>query len=156
MWDVLCTDYAKAPSTVDEWKGIGLQFGRMWNFPNCIGAIDGEHVMQAPPKSGFTYFNYKGSHSIVLLAICDAYYRFILINIGNAGRHSDGGVLSNSTFCQATESGSLSIPPPRALPGTTIKAPFVFVGDVNFPFQTNMLRSYPGKHFLDPEAIFNY
>ena len=45
------------------------------------------------------------------------FYRFILVDIGEAGRHSDGGVLSNSLFGQALEEGSLSIPEPSPLPG---------------------------------------
>ncbi|XP_057296241.1 uncharacterized protein LOC130625195 [Hydractinia symbiolongicarpus] len=31
-----------------------------WNFGNCLGAIDGKHVvMQAPARSGLYYYNYK-------------------------------------------------------------------------------------------------
>lgn len=136
IWDVLYMEYVKTPSTVDDWRGISLQFGQIWNFPNCIGAIDGKHiVMQVSPRSDSMYFNYKGSHSIVLLAICDAQYRFILVDIGNAGQHGDGGVLSNSSFGQAIESGSLSIPPPSVLPGMTTEAPFVFVGMRLFHFK---------------------
>lgn len=43
--------------------------------------------------------------------------RFILVDIGDAGRHSDGGILSNSPFGQALETGALSIPDPSPLPG---------------------------------------
>ena len=82
-------------------------------------------MMQAPARSGSLYYNYKGSHSIVLMAACDAHYRFTLIDIGNCCRHSDGGVFANSAFGQAIESGVLSIPPPIVLPGTTTEAPFV-------------------------------
>ena len=43
--------------------------------------------------------------------------RFILVDIGEVGRHSDGGVLSNSAFGHALEEGMLSLPAPSPLPG---------------------------------------
>ena len=71
------------------------------------GAIDCKHiVMQAPVNSGSSFFDYKGTHSVVLLAVCDAHYHFILVDIGDSGRHSDGGVLTNSEFGQALENGT--------------------------------------------------
>ena len=68
-------------------------------------------VIQAPANSGSLYLNYKATHSILLLAVCDAQYRyaiiiliiydnyifrFILIDVGQFGHHSDRGMLSNS------------------------------------------------------------
>ena len=143
------------------------------------GAIDGKHiVVQAPMNAGSSFYNYKGTHSIVLLAVCDAHYRlgmklpsmsryiykyffhpcrFIIVDVGDAGRHSDGGVFSNSAFGKAFESGTLSIPSPRSLTGTTQPAlPFAFVGDEAFPLKKNLLRPYPGRNLSEPQAVYNY
>ncbi len=56
--------------TEGMWKDIALSFENRWQFPNCIGALDGKHIcITAPPKSGSLLNNYKGSFSINLLAL---------------------------------------------------------------------------------------
>lgn len=30
---------------VEDWKEIANDFANKWNFPHCIGAIDGKHVV---------------------------------------------------------------------------------------------------------------
>ncbi|XP_046629062.1 protein ANTAGONIST OF LIKE HETEROCHROMATIN PROTEIN 1-like [Neodiprion virginianus] len=48
----------------NNWKSVADSFEEKWNFPNCIGAIDGKHlVLQAPVNNGSTFYNYKGTHS---------------------------------------------------------------------------------------------
>ena len=68
--DVLSQIYLPVPSE-DKWKSIAGEFYERWNSPNCIGAIDGKHVMmQCPFNSGSLFYNYKSYFSIVLLASC--------------------------------------------------------------------------------------
>uniref|UniRef100_A0A1X7TSB2 DDE Tnp4 domain-containing protein n=1 Tax=Amphimedon queenslandica TaxID=400682 RepID=A0A1X7TSB2_AMPQE len=110
----------QAPSTEQEWIRISRNFRTMWNFPNCIGAMDVKHiVIQASMNAGFTFYSYKGTHSIVCLAVCDAKYSFRMIDIGEAGRQSDSGIFTNCQFCTALEEGLLNIPPDKALTGTS-------------------------------------
>ena len=75
---------------MDHWHCNEQGFCTRWNFPNCIGAIDGKHVvMQAPNKSGHLYHNYKGTFSVVLMAIVDPWYRFPCVDIGDYGSNAD-------------------------------------------------------------------
>ena len=53
------------------------------------------------------------------MAVCDAHYRFILVNIGDAGHQSDGGVFANFDFGQAIENQTFHIPRSCPLPGTS-------------------------------------
>lgn len=78
----LMDKYLKEPE-ISDYVQIADEFFDLWNFPNCIGAIDGKHInIQAPPHTGTQFFNYKKTFSIVLLAVCDANYVFRIIDIG--------------------------------------------------------------------------
>ena len=123
LWDILVYNgFLKVPQSEEEWLAIAKQFEAKWNFGNCLGAIDGKHVvMQAQARSGSYYFNCKKTHSIVLMAIVNSSYEFILIDIGDSGRQSDGGVFANSNLGYAMDQNLLNIPEPRPLKGTTKK-----------------------------------
>ena len=49
--DVFGAVHLKVPSTAEEWMKIARQFEERWNFPNCLGAIDGKHIVMQPPAS---------------------------------------------------------------------------------------------------------
>ena len=89
--------------------------------------------MQAPLNSGSEYYNYKKTHSIVLLAICNSQYEFIIVDIGNTGRISDGGVFSNSVISDIMLNQNRMFPQPEKILETNIKFPYVIVGDEAFP-----------------------
>ena len=80
-------------------------------MPHVIGAIDGKHVaMECPKNTGSIYHSYKGFFSQVLLAVCDAKYKFIFIDVGQYGSTNDRAVLKNLELGRRLESYSLNIP----------------------------------------------
>ena len=86
------------------------------NFPNCNGAIDGKHIkINYPTPSGSLYYNYKKYYSIVLLAVVDAYYRFIFLDIGSYGKASDYAIYTNSSLYWALQNKTLNIPPSQKI-----------------------------------------
>ncbi len=142
-----------------DWIAIAKGFQDQWQFPNCIGAIDGKHVViQAPPNSGSSFFNYKGTFSVVLMALVDAEYCFTLIDVGAYGSQSDGGIFALSAMGKALQGGKLSIPPPKPLPGAPElgSVPHVIVGDEAFPLKPYLMRPFPGQELDDNKRIFNY
>ena len=71
--------------------------------------MDGKHInIKQPKNSGSYLFNYKRTFSIVLLALVDANYKFIYVDIGCNGRISDGGVFRNSSLSTAIDENILN------------------------------------------------
>lgn len=104
------------------------------------------------------YYNYKNSHSLVLLAVCDANYVFRFVDIGAYGRRSDGGIFKDSIMGTKLENKQMRIP--EAAPISDEREtplPYCIVDDEAFPLKTYLLRPYPGKQKLTPQKrIFNY
>ena len=109
----LCLQF---PSTEEQWKAIEIKFSERWNFPHCVGALDGKHVVMQACGHGSLFYNYKGSHSIVLMVLAGPSYEIIWCNVGVNGRVSDGGVWNRTDLCDALENGKINLPMPQPLP----------------------------------------
>ena len=58
IWEEMKEAYMPCPNK-DLWMNTARRFEEGWNFPHCIGALDGKHiVIQAPPNSGSQLHNY--------------------------------------------------------------------------------------------------
>lgn len=128
------------------WLLPGCRFYDKWDFPNLVGAVDGKHVhMRAPANSGTEYYNYKKHFSLNLMAVVDADYKFLMVDVGQMGSVSDGGVWDASEFGSGWSRNLINVPPPSALPNTDINLPYLLIGDEAFPLKPNFMRPYPGR-----------
>uniref|UniRef100_A0A3P9H8E2 DDE Tnp4 domain-containing protein n=1 Tax=Oryzias latipes TaxID=8090 RepID=A0A3P9H8E2_ORYLA len=158
LWHCHRDEHLPVP-TEEMWRSTARRFHERWDFPNCLGAMDGKHILiQAPANSDSLYFNYKGTFSVVLLALVDADYRFLVVDVGSYGSNSDGGIFANSGLGQALRDGTLNVPPPSELPGAPElgKVNHVMVADEAFPLKPILLRPYPGRRLPTDKRIFNY
>ncbi|KAH8009219.1 hypothetical protein HPB51_013127 [Rhipicephalus microplus] len=116
LWEVLAPEYMKTPRE-EKWREIAAGFRNRWQFPNCVGAVDGKHIqIKCPRNGGSLYFNYKGTHFIVLMAVVDSQYLFRLVNVRAPGRFSDGGIFQDSSIGERLHEGELSLPRAAMLP----------------------------------------
>jgi hypothetical protein len=80
--------------TRERWKEIARGSQKYVHFPNCLGAINVRlHVQIRKPKnSGSLFYNYKNFFLIVLLAIIDANYKLIYIDVKCGSRTEIEGI----------------------------------------------------------------
>ncbi|KAJ8897420.1 hypothetical protein PR048_002766 [Dryococelus australis] len=155
--DVLVVFVFHIPATGKEWLETSHQFESMWQFTNCVGCMDGKHVLvNKPPGSGSLFYNYKGTFSVVLFAVVNANYEFMYVHSGVHGSVADSGGLKHTNFYENLMSGNLNLPLPSLLPGTDILAPYVFLVDEAFAISEHVLKPFPQKNLTHGKRIFNY
>lgn len=59
--------------------------------------------IRKPRISGSLFYNYKNYFSIVLLAVVDANYKFIYIDVGAFGKESDNTIFERTHFYRKLE-----------------------------------------------------
>lgn len=146
-------------TTMVDFKTKADEFWTKWNFPNSILAIDGKHLrIRCPNNSGSLYFNNKDYFLTVLLAMIDANYKFVAIDVGSYGKEGDSGIFLKSTMGQQILNGVFKFPEDCALPGTDIIVPHVILGDQAFRLHKHILRPFSQKAARgdNSKTIFNY
>lgn len=142
---------------ISLWEKNSKEFYEYWDFPNCIGALDEKHIhIEAAENDGSLFYNYKGSHSIVFLALCDATYCYSVLNIGAYGKQNHSTVFSQSKFGSSIKNDTLLLPADKCLPKTNITMSHVFVADEAFPLKRHLMRPYPRKELNIIKRAFNY
>ena len=119
-------------------------------------------MIKAPPTSNSLFHNCKHYFSIVLMALVDADYHFICVDVGDFGSNGDSGIFRNCPLGKDFMEGNLDLCPPKWLPSWPVGGalPHCFVDDKAFPLCMNQMRPFPRdkkeKQLLYNKMIFNY
>ena len=74
------------------------------NVLHALGARDGKHIaMMQSKKPGSEFYNYKDFFSLVLLALVNADYRFLRVDVGSSGSPSDAQIFDHCKLKKKTE-----------------------------------------------------
>lgn len=145
------------PTSPDEWRPIAEEFLNRWNIPHACGALDGKHIaIRCPPNTGSLYYNYKGFFSVVLMALVDAMYKFIWVDVGGIGSMSDCQIFNESELKECLENGSIGFPLPDLLPFDDRETPYYILGDDAFGLRTFLMKPYSLRGMTKEQRIFNY
>ena len=154
---VICFSMLQVPCTQTQWQDIQGKFMTKWQFPQCIGAMDGKHVrITCPRNAGSQYFNYLGFHSFVLFALVDAEYKFLYFEVGAPGRVGDSTIWNASKLKRALESGYLQTPPPMTTYNSPVPIPSLIVADSAFALSPTLMKPYSERGIDQEKRIFNY
>ncbi|XP_047106667.1 uncharacterized protein LOC124775877 [Schistocerca piceifrons] len=122
------------PPMEEEFRETAEMFYKKWGFPNCLGSVDGKHIR---------------------IAVCDTDCKFTFIEVGAFGKQSDGGTFRMSVLYDKMVKGVLHIPEDDFLPGTAVKAPFVFIGDEAYPLLRHMMKPFARRNLDCSNEKFN-
>lgn len=148
---VLGNEFIKTPKSSNEWLQLASEFNRI-NLGHCVGLVDGKHFrIKKPSNAGSRYYNFKSFHSIILLAIVDANYNFIFIDVGKEGSMHDSQVYDLCVFKKQLDNNALRF----HKHATYDNLPLYLIGDGGFrlsnhfmvPYKANQINTAKDRKF---------
>ncbi|XGW16874.1 hypothetical protein V3C99_001926 [Haemonchus contortus] len=87
------------PLTREVFERIAAKAHKKFDYPRAVGFMDGKHInVKKLAHSGAMYYNYKRTHSIILLVLADCDYRILAFDVGAPGRVGNAGVYRRSNI----------------------------------------------------------
>lgn len=98
---------------------------------------------------------------MILMAIADADYRFIFIDVGSPGADGDMNSFSRTSIGQKILQNDPSLNLPENSPIGGVQCPFFFVADDAFPINNRIMKPYSGRSTKSArleidKIVFNY
>jgi hypothetical protein len=138
LWDELVQEFMPLTpeSLLKKRSRISTKAGI---FQTVSATFDG---ITFSPISGSAHFSYQKLYSDLLQGVADAGKRFLIIEVGENGKQSDGGT---SQFFALLEKNEFNVPPDQHVPRTSMKAPNVLIGDEAYHSKEYLMRPYPRR-----------
>lgn len=76
------------------------------------------------------------------MAVADANYCFTMVDIGSAGRRSDGGIFEESLINRALQNNTLHVPRPEPIEAGGPDIPYVLVGNYSKLLNITKITKY--------------
>ena len=143
------------PSTDTEIADTACDFLREHDYPLCLGAVDGTHIIvKTPLESQTDYYNYKKYHSIVMLASVNANLQFNYVQVGASGRCNDASIYSRSNLADVIQS---PIYTKHSMLINGVKVQAHLIADSAFALNATLMKPYPIRPNMPREqSLFNY
>ena len=128
-----------------------------WLQVESLSALNGKYIpIRCPQGGGSLYHNYKGFHSIVILALVDGNYKFVWVKVGAAGSNSDAQIFKHSDLRPKIEDGSIGFPKSESVRTGGPKMNFFILGDDAFPLKLWLMKPYSRRGMDLKERVFYY
>ena len=145
------------PTSPEDWLEVESIFCQRWNIPYALDALDGKHIpIRCPRRGGSLYHNYKGFHSIVLLALVDGDYKFLWVDLGAARSSYDAQIFKHSHLRHKIEDGTIGFPESESLVDDGLKVHYFILGDDAFSLKLWLMKPYSIRGMDLNQRVFNY
>ncbi|XP_030752551.1 putative nuclease HARBI1 isoform X2 [Sitophilus oryzae] len=113
------------------------------SFPNVVGCVDGSHILINGPRGDDSYYNRKGTHSMLIQGICDSEMLFTDIYCGWPGSTHDSRMWKESPIYEKLKTNLLG-------------EEFHLLGDTAYPLETFIMVPYKDNgHLTKKQKKFN-